>query len=58
VNSVFKTMVFAFRPIGLFLGGILLENKGGFYALTISAVLFIPLVLYILKNRFYQVEEY
>ncbi|SAO19421.1 Major facilitator superfamily MFS_1 [Staphylococcus aureus] len=54
----FKTMVFAFRPIGLFLGGILLENKGGFYALTISAVLFIPLVLYILKNRFYQVEEY
>ncbi|HII0965874.1 TPA: MFS transporter [Staphylococcus aureus] len=54
VNSVFKTMVFAFRPIGLFLGGILLENKGGFYALTISAVLFIPLVLYILKNRFYQ----
>ncbi|MCD0885059.1 MFS transporter, partial [Staphylococcus aureus] len=41
-----------------FLGGILLENKGGFYALTISAVLFIPLVLYILKNRFYQVEEY
>ncbi|HGX1359597.1 TPA: MFS transporter [Staphylococcus aureus] len=58
VNSFFKTMVFAFRPIGLFLGGILLENKGGFYALTISAVLFIPLVLYILKNRFYQVEEY
>ncbi|HHC9731572.1 TPA: MFS transporter [Staphylococcus aureus] len=58
VNSVFKTMVFAFRPIGLFFGGILLENKGGFYALTISAVLFIPLVLYILKNRFYQVEEY
>lgn len=58
VNSVFKTMVFAFRPIGLLLGGILLENKGGFYALTISAVLFIPLVLYILKNRFYQVEEY
>lgn len=58
VNSVFKTMVFSFRPIGLFLGGILLENKGGFYALTISAVLFIPLVLYILKNRFYQVEEY
>ncbi|HDA6410540.1 TPA: MFS transporter [Staphylococcus aureus] len=58
VNSVFKTMVFAFRPIVLFLGGILLENKGGFYALTISAVLFIPLVLYILKNRFYQVEEY
>ncbi|HDH4138924.1 TPA: MFS transporter [Staphylococcus aureus] len=58
VNSVFKTMVFAFRPIGHFLGGILLENKGGFYALTISAVLFIPLVLYILKNRFYQVEEY
>lgn len=58
VNSVFKTMVFAFRAIGLFLGGILLENKGGFYALTISAVLFIPLVLYILKNRFYQVEEY
>lgn len=58
VNSVFKIMVFAFRPIGLFLGGILLENKGGFYALTISAVLFIPLVLYILKNRFYQVEEY
>ncbi|HFD6398004.1 TPA: MFS transporter [Staphylococcus aureus] len=58
VNSVFKTMVFAFRSIGLFLGGILLENKGGFYALTISAVLFIPLVLYILKNRFYQVEEY
>ncbi|HDJ1534386.1 TPA: MFS transporter [Staphylococcus aureus] len=58
VNSVFKTMVFVFRPIGLFLGGILLENKGGFYALTISAVLFIPLVLYILKNRFYQVEEY
>ncbi|HCW8258287.1 MFS transporter [Staphylococcus aureus] len=58
VNSVFKTMVFAFRPISLFLGGILLENKGGFYALTISAVLFIPLVLYILKNRFYQVEEY
>ncbi|EOD8559045.1 MFS transporter [Staphylococcus aureus] len=58
VNSVFKTMVFAFRPIGFFLGGILLENKGGFYALTISAVLFIPLVLYILKNRFYQVEEY
>ncbi|HAR2822720.1 TPA: MFS transporter [Staphylococcus aureus] len=58
VNSGFKTMVFAFRPIGLFLGGILLENKGGFYALTISAVLFIPLVLYILKNRFYQVEEY
>ncbi|HFZ5457795.1 MFS transporter [Staphylococcus aureus] len=58
VNSVFKTMDFAFRPIGLFLGGILLENKGGFYALTISAVLFIPLVLYILKNRFYQVEEY
>ncbi|SCT35775.1 Major facilitator superfamily MFS_1 [Staphylococcus aureus] len=54
VNSVFKTMVFVFRPIGLFLGGILLENKGGFYALTISAVLFIPLVLYILKNRFYQ----
>ncbi|HGN7097642.1 TPA: MFS transporter [Staphylococcus aureus] len=54
VNSVIKTMVFAFRPIGLFLGGILLENKGGFYALTISAVLFIPLVLYILKNRFYQ----
>ncbi|MDM6393879.1 MFS transporter [Staphylococcus aureus] len=54
VNSVFKTMVFGFRPIGLFLGGILLENKGGFYALTISAVLFIPLVLYILKNRFYQ----
>lgn len=47
VNSVFKTMVFAFRAIGLFLGGILLENKGGFYALTISAVLFIPLVLYI-----------
>lgn len=46
VNSVFKTMVFAFRAIGLFLGGILLENKGGFYALTISAVLFIPLVLY------------
>ncbi len=44
-----------YRP---FLGGILLENKGGFYALTISAVLFIPLVLYILKNRFYQVEEY
>ncbi|HCX9001313.1 TPA: MFS transporter, partial [Staphylococcus aureus] len=40
VNSVFKTMVFAFRAIGLFLGGILLENKGGFYALTISAVLF------------------
>ncbi|HCD8614910.1 TPA: MFS transporter, partial [Staphylococcus aureus] len=39
VNSVFKTMVFAFRAIGLFLGGILLENKGGFYALTISAVL-------------------
>lgn len=58
VNSVFKTMAFAFRPIGLFLGGILLENKGGFYALTISAVLFIPLVLYILKNRFYKVEEY
>lgn len=57
VNSVFKTMVFAFRAIGLFLGGILLENKGGFYALTISAVLFIPLVLYILKNRFYKVEE-
>ncbi|GJF44038.1 MFS transporter [Staphylococcus argenteus] len=57
VNSVFKTRVFAFRPIGLFLGGILLENKGGFYALTISAVLFIPLVLYILKNRFYKVEE-
>ncbi len=26
VNSVFKTMVFAFRPIGLFLGGILLEK--------------------------------
>lgn len=47
VNSVFKTMVFAFRAIGLFLGGILLENKGGFYALTISAVLFIPLVLYL-----------
>ncbi len=57
VNSVFKTMVFAFRAIGPFLGGILLENKGGFYALTISAVLFIPLVLYILKNRFYKVEE-
>ncbi|SPZ93614.1 MFS transporter [Staphylococcus aureus] len=57
VNSVFKTMVFAFRAIGLFLGGILLENKGGFYALTISAVLFISLVLYILKNRFYKVEE-
>ncbi|HDB6646039.1 TPA: MFS transporter [Staphylococcus aureus] len=57
VNSVFKTMVFVFRAIGLFLGGILLENKGGFYALTISAVLFIPLVLYILKNRFYKVEE-
>lgn len=57
VNSVFKTMVFAFRAIGLFLGGILLENKGGFYALTISAVLFIQLVLYILKNRFYKVEE-
>ncbi|EFB47470.1 MFS transporter [Staphylococcus aureus] len=57
VNSVFKTMVFAFRAIGLFLGGILLENKGGFYAFTISAVLFIPLVLYILKNRFYKVEE-
>ncbi|HCT6285923.1 TPA: MFS transporter [Staphylococcus aureus] len=57
VNSVFKTMVFAFRAIGLFLGGILLENKGGFYALTISAVLFLPLVLYILKNRFYKVEE-
>lgn len=57
VNSVYKTMVFAFRAIGLFLGGILLENKGGFYALTISAVLFIPLVLYILKNRFYKVEE-
>ncbi|HDH1033821.1 TPA: MFS transporter [Staphylococcus aureus] len=57
VNSVFKTMVFAFRAIGFFLGGILLENKGGFYALTISAVLFIPLVLYILKNRFYKVEE-
>ncbi|HCY7746966.1 TPA: MFS transporter [Staphylococcus aureus] len=57
VNSVFKTMVFAFRAIGLFLGGILLENKGGFYALTISAVLFITLVLYILKNRFYKVEE-
>lgn len=57
VNSIFKTMVFAFRAIGLFLGGILLENKGGFYALTISAVLFIPLVLYILKNRFYKVEE-
>lgn len=30
VNSVFKTMVFAFRAIGLFLGGILLENKGDF----------------------------
>lgn len=58
VNSVFKTMVFAFRAIGLFLGGILLENKRGFYALTISAVLFIPLVLYILKNRFYKVEEW
>lgn len=56
VNSVFKTMVFAFRPIGL-LGGILLENKGGFYALTISAVLFIPLVLYILKIDFIKLKN-
>lgn len=53
VNSVFKIMVFVFRFIGFFLGGILFENKGGFYVFMISVVLFILLVLYILKNRFY-----
>lgn len=56
VNSVFKTMVFASRPIGLFLGGILLESQGGFYALIVSGLLCIPLVIYVFINRFYKVE--
>lgn len=38
VNSVFKTAVFTSRPVGLFLGGILLENYNSFWTLLLSSI--------------------
>lgn len=58
VNSVFRTMVFTARPIGLFIGGILLERIGGFWSLVIAGILFIPIFLYAIKNSLHTVSNY
>ncbi|MGE7308095.1 MFS transporter [Priestia megaterium] len=57
VNSVFRTMVFTSRPIGLFIGGIVVEKYGGFISLLVVGLLCIPIFLYALANKLYTVSE-
>ncbi|MGV3041632.1 MFS transporter [Staphylococcus rostri] len=51
VNSVFKTAVFAARPVGLFLGGIILESYNSFWSLFFSAILCIILCIFAALRR-------
>jgi len=44
VNSAFRTIVFSTRPLGLFLGGLLVEGYSGFTALFISGLLLITVI--------------
>ncbi|MDZ4481532.1 MFS transporter [Bacillus cereus] len=57
VNSVFRTMVFASRPIGLFIGGVIIEKFGGFTALLSVGILCIPIFLYALSSKLYTLDK-
>lgn len=46
VNSVFKTAVFTSRPVGLFLGGIMLENYHSFWTLLLSSIVCFLIFIY------------
>ncbi|PNZ78884.1 MFS transporter [Staphylococcus microti] len=46
VNSVFKTAVFTSRPVGLFLGGIMLENYNSFWTLLLSSIVCFLIFIY------------
>lgn len=57
VNSVFKTMAFASQPLGLLIGGIIIDSLGGFLALLIVGILCIPILAYTIINMLYKNPE-
>ncbi|WP_338055278.1 MFS transporter [Sulfobacillus harzensis] len=46
VNSAFRTLTIGVQPFGLFVGGVIIANTGGFLALLLVGILFVPISFY------------